>query len=63
MGKGVIFTDNTTFTATSPISVFAQAAYDGSQIASAPAFTGSELGWNWMMPSGDPYETGIAVTW
>ena len=30
-------------------------------VMAEPAFTGSKLGWNWMMPSGDPFKSGIAT--
>lgn len=61
MGNGVVFTSNTTPTATTPITIFAQAASDGSTISSRPAFSSSAGGWNWEMPTGDPYQTGIAA--
>lgn len=61
MGDGVVFSNNTAPSATTPMTVFAQAAHDGSQLFSQPAFTGSEKGWNWEMPTGDPYRDGIAA--
>jgi hypothetical protein len=59
MGRGVVFTNNTDPTATSPISIFAQGANDGSQLQSQLAFNGSDAGWNFFMASGDPYKTGL----
>jgi hypothetical protein len=59
MGDGVVFTNNTTPSATTPMTIFAQAATDGSQLQSQPAFTGSDKAWNWEMPSGDPFGDGI----
>ncbi len=59
MGNGVVFTNNTTPDATTPITIFAQRAVDGSQIQSQRAFTGSGKGWNWEMPSGDPFDSGV----
>jgi hypothetical protein len=59
MGDGVVFTDNTSPNATTPMTVFAQRAADGSQIQSQPGFTGTGKGWNWEMPSGDPFHSGV----
>lgn len=61
MGDGVVFASNTTPAATTPITIFAQAAADGSSLSSQAAFSGTEKGWNWEMPSGDPYRTGIVA--
>lgn len=61
MGRGVVWVDNTTFAATTPMTFFAQAATDGASLWSQQAFTSSAKGWDWEMPSGDPYRTGIAA--
>jgi hypothetical protein len=59
MGHGVIFTNNTSPAATSPMSIFAQSASAGSTLESEAAFDGSGAGWNFFMASGDPYQTGL----
>jgi len=61
MGDGVVFIDNTAPNATTPITLFSQAARDGSTLFSQAAFTGSAAGWDWEMPAGDPFNTGIAA--
>lgn len=61
MGNGVVFTDNTTPDAKTPMTIFAQAADDGSTLSSESAFDSAEKGWNWEMPAGDPYRSGIAA--
>ena len=61
MGNGVVFSNNTSPAATTPMTAFAQAARDGSTLFSQAAFTSTAKGWDWEMPSGDPYQTGIAA--
>lgn len=61
MGRGVIFTSNTNPTATSPMRIFAQGAFDGSQLTSAAAFASRRAGWNFFMVAGDPFNTGIVA--
>lgn len=61
MGRGVIFTNNTIPSATSPMSIFAQGAGDVSKLRSTQAFYASTAGWNFFMAVGDPFKTGIAA--
>lgn len=61
MGQGVAFTNNTSPAATASMSIFAQGANDGSQLQSQPAFNGSGAGWDFFMPAGDPFKTGIVA--
>ncbi|HEY6486813.1 MAG TPA: hypothetical protein VIX83_10555 [Candidatus Cybelea sp.] len=59
MGRGIVFTNNTSPEATSPMSLFAQGDFEGAQLRSQPAFSGSGAGWNFFMATGDPFKTGI----
>jgi hypothetical protein len=61
MGNGVLFANNTSPQATTPMREFSQGAAVGSPLASAPAFSGAQVGWNFFMTAGDPYRTGIAA--
>jgi hypothetical protein len=61
MGRGVIFTNNTSPEATSPISIFAQGASKEPQLESQLAFNGNAEGWNFFMASGDPFVTDIVA--
>ncbi len=62
MGEGVVFTDNTSPTATTPMRMFAQSvAGSGSSLARVQAFDGGDPSWNFFMVAGDPYRTGTVV--
>lgn len=62
MGNGVVFADNTSPTATSPVRVFAKGADADSELKSYRAFGEPTVaGWNFFMMVGDPYRTGIAA--
>jgi hypothetical protein len=59
VGQGVVFADNTSPTATTPMRVFSQAA--GGGLSSTQAFVSDAAGWNFFMMLGDPFRTGIVV--
>lgn len=62
MGEGVVFTDNTSPTATTPMRMFSQSvAGSGSPLAEVQAFDGGDPSWNFFMVAGDPYRTGMVV--
>ena len=61
MGQGIVFANNTDPSATAPMSVFAQGAYDGAQLQGQPAFNGTGAGWNFFMVAGDPFASGIVA--
>lgn len=62
MGEGVVFTDNTSPTATTPMRIFSQSvAGSGSPLAEVQAFDGGDPSWNFFMVAGDPYRSGIVV--
>ncbi|HET7443885.1 MAG TPA: hypothetical protein VFJ57_04435 [Solirubrobacterales bacterium] len=59
VGTGVVFADNTSPTATSPVRVFAKGAAANSGLKSYKAFGEPEAArWNSFMMVGDPYRTG-----
>jgi hypothetical protein len=61
MGRGVLFANNTSPQATTPMRVFAQGATVGAPLGTFTAFTGNQVGWNFFMMAGDPYRSGVAV--
>lgn len=62
MGEGVVFTDNTSPTATTPMRIFSQSvAGSGSPLAEVQAFDGDDPSWNFFMVAGDPYRTGMVI--
>jgi hypothetical protein len=61
MGRGVLFANNTSPEATTPMRVFAQGASPTAPLRSASAFTGDEDGWNFFMMAADPYRSGVAA--
>ena len=60
MGDGVVFSNNTDPTASTPMRVFAQDTA-GSKLASTQAFTSDSPSWNFFMMAGDPYKSGIVA--
>ena len=60
MGRGIVFVDNGDFTATAPMTIFAQGASAASQIQAQAAFPGSTgAGWYLFGQAGDPFKSGI----
>lgn len=59
MGRGIIFVDNGDFTATAPMTIFAQGTSKGSQIQSQPAFLRAQGdGWYLFGQAADPFKSG-----
>ena len=61
MGKGVLFAGNTSPQAATPMRVFAQGTAPDAPLHAMDAFAPREIGWNFFMMAGDPYESGIAA--
>lgn len=60
MGDGVVFSNNTDPTATTPMRVFAEDTA-GSKLQTTQAFASDRLSWNFFMMAGDPYKSGIVA--
>lgn len=61
VGAGVVFANNTDFTATAPMSVFAQGSAVGAPIQRSQAFTSNGADWNFFMMAADPFKSGMAA--
>lgn len=61
MGSGVVFSNNTNPTATTPMQVYAQSTAANSTLNQYAPFTSTNPGWNFFMMAGDPYVSGISV--
>jgi hypothetical protein len=60
MGDGIVFSNNTDPTATSPMRMFTESAA-GSPLHSTRAFTSHKPSWNFFMVAGDPYKSAIVA--
>lgn len=62
MGEGVVFTDNTSPSATTPMRLFSQAVGGtGSSLQDVQTFASDDPSWNFFMVGGDPYKSGTVV--
>jgi hypothetical protein len=60
LGRGVVFADNTIFTATTPMRLFAHPVVGGG-LTSTQAFASDAAGWDFYMVLGDPFKSGVVV--
>lgn len=62
MGDSLVFADNTSPTATTPMRLFTQpTAGSDPTLHDRPVFPGDEPSWNFFMVAADPYESGTVV--